>query len=213
MALVGAAAVGASAQAATFHFVNITGNNATNAAIGEAQFAVDVTDAGSGMVSFLFTNTSPDMSAPDPASITQTYWDDAAGVLSSISLIDDTVTSGVSFSEGGAPPDLPGGDDITPAFGADFRATADAPPPVNGVNPGEELAVFFNLTDGTVFDDVIAAMMSGGLRVGVHSQAIGPNEDSESFITTGNAVPLPTAAGMGVLSLIGLGTARRRRLD
>ena len=49
--------VASAASAVTLGFSNITGNNATDAAIGEAQLSVDVTDAGGGLVDFKFNNT------------------------------------------------------------------------------------------------------------------------------------------------------------
>jgi len=43
----------------TYSFVNITNNDAGNAAIGQAQLFVEVDDPGDNRVVFTFTNTGP----------------------------------------------------------------------------------------------------------------------------------------------------------
>ena len=68
--------------ATTFSFQNITNNNATNAATGESQLFVNVTDAGPNLVSFYFGNIGPLAS-----SITDIYFD--SGPLLSISQINN----------------------------------------------------------------------------------------------------------------------------
>lgn len=45
------------ADADVFGFVNITNNDPLNAAAGEAQLSVAVTDSGGGQVLFTFSNT------------------------------------------------------------------------------------------------------------------------------------------------------------
>ena len=57
--------------------------------------------------------------------------------IGAIASIDGS--SGVSFSEGGSPPVLPGGNGPTYSFDPTFRARANNPAPKNGVNPGESL--------------------------------------------------------------------------
>ena len=60
-----------SASAYSYNFYGITHTNLTNEAIAEAQITVEVTDAGSNQVSFLFTNN-----VGDACSITDVYFDD-----------------------------------------------------------------------------------------------------------------------------------------
>lgn len=186
------------ADAATYSFTGVTNNNATNTTTGQNQLSVDVLDLGSGNISFTFAN-----SGPLASSIADVYWDDRAGVLGTMGTI--TASSGVSFSQGAAPPNLPGGNSI----GFSATASADSNPPVqpNGVNPGEWLTIVWSLISGATYADVIAALnlggsQSGSLRIGLHVQGFA-NGGSESFVNNTPApVPVP-AAGLLLLGALG----------
>jgi hypothetical protein len=190
----------------TYSFINITNNDALNAAIGEAQLLVELGDLIGNQVTFTFSNTGPEAS-----SITQVYFDD--GGLLSFASIDDSL-AGVEFSQGASPPELPGGNTVVPAFMTTTGLSFGSDPPVqpNGVNPGEWLAITFGVNPSTNLQEQIA---SGALRIGIHVQAIGSG-GSEAFIlggpVGGNAsIPAPGAivlAGIGV-GIIGL--MRRHR--
>jgi hypothetical protein len=198
-ALGGALLQAAPASAVLIGFDCLTNNIAGDCAIGEAQLFVDVTDAGGGQVSFLFTNTGADLS-----SITDVYFDD--GTLLGIATIDES--AGVSFSQGASPPDLPGGAEASPPFQvtAGFLADSDPPAQPSGVNPGEWLEIVFDLGGGGTFADVLAELTDGTLRIGIHVQGY-QSGGSESLIN----VPVPEP---GTIALIGLGLAaiaRRRR--
>ena len=66
------------------------------------------------------------------------------------------------------------------------------------MNQGEALGVLFNLISGQTYANVISALnlslatpgvdVSGGLRIGIHVQAIGTVGDSESFVNGGDGV-------------------------
>ena len=192
-------------------FTNISGNNATNAQTGETQLSLTVRDLMNGNIEFVLSN-----SGPLASSITDAYWDDAdPGLLADLISIDNTV-SGVNFAEGGAPPNLPAGNNATPSFSADFLATATNPsggPNGNGVNPSESVGITFELAPNIVFDDIDDALSSGALRVGIHVQSFA-NGGSESFINDTPDTPIvPTpSAALGGLAMLGvLGGARRRR--
>lgn len=203
--LISASAVATQSQAVTYGFDCITGNMAGDCSIGEAQLTVDVTDAGSGQVLFTFNN-----SGPDALSITDVYFDDGSSAsISGIASIDNS-DPGVDFSLDAAPPDLPGGNSITPAFNATVGLTADSNPPTqpNGVNPGESLGILVDLNDGVSYVDLLSDIVSGDLRIGIHVQGYDTG-GSESFI---NNVPVPAAVwlfGSGLLGLVGV--ARRKR--
>lgn len=156
-------------------FVNITGNNATDAAVGEAQLLVQITDIGSDQVLFTFLNTGPEAS-----SITDVYFDD--GALLGIAFIDDSDPS-VSFSQLAAPGNLPGGELLDPPFEVTGGFSADSDPAVvqNGVNPGESLGIGFDLLTGKTFDDVLISLSDGSLRIGIHVQGF-DDGGSESFV-------------------------------
>ena len=194
--------------APTYSFVNITNNNAGNAAIGEAQLFVELLDPGSSQVTFMFTNTGPEAS-----SIADVYFDD--GALLGIASIDDSLP-GVEFSQNAIPPDLPGKNNVTPSFDTTAGFSADSDPPVqlSGVNPAEWLGITFNLQAGRGFDDVVTDMATGALRIGIHVQGFA-NVGSESFINNGEhcngKIPAPGAVILGSIGIGCINYLRRRR--
>lgn len=209
-------AYGASpASALILSFENISANSVGDAAIGEAQLFVDITDPGSNRVSFRFFNTGPLAS-----SITDVYFDD--GTLLGIAQLidaDDGIggDAGVDFSQGASPPNLPAANNVTPAFQttAGFLADSDPPAQPNGVNPGEQLIVIFDLLAGKTFADTLAALdlggATGGLRIGIHVQGFASG-GSETFVNNGRVtVPEPGTLGLMSIGLLGIGFAVRRR--
>jgi PEP-CTERM motif-containing protein len=188
------------ALATSFSFGCITNNLAGDCAIGEAQLSVNVTSPAAGQIRFDLSNVGA-----NAAVIAGVYWDDSGSALlgSIASIVDGT---GVSFSANGSPPVLPGGASISPAFVVGFRVNADSPPPMNGVGPGETLGVIFDLKSGVTPADVLAAMNSGALRVGLHVIAFASG-GSESFV---NNVPEPTSALLLGAGVFGLAALRQR---
>lgn len=200
-----------------YSFKNITNNSSTDAAIGEAQFSVEVTDASTTSAqkaSFTFWNT-----ATKKASITDVYFEDTTP-QSLLSISDISYSSGVSFSQLAKPEELPGGNNLSPAFKTTHGFSADSDPPVvpNGVNAsGEWLTITFTLTSGTKFLDVIDELEVAGIRIGIHAQGFAGG-GSESFVAPGGSVavvPVPPSALLGATGgvLVALGIIRRRRLQ
>jgi len=176
-------------------FSCITGDNATQCGIGEAQFSATLADLGSGKVSITFANSGPAASF-----IGRVYIDDDAGAFASIASITNW-SSGASYTDfesGGSPPNLPGGNTVTPTFTATARAAADSPGTGNGgADPGESFALILSLNGGVVFADVQSALDGGTIRLGIHGQGLGEGTGlggSESFVSGGGpAVPEPSA--------------------
>jgi hypothetical protein len=194
------------AAALMLGFENITGNDAGNAAIGEGQLSVDVTETGDGGVSFLFANSGPEQST-----ITHIYFDE--GVTLDASTLTIAGDSGVEFSLDDREGNLPGGNSLDSEFETMLSVGADAPSPKNGVNPGEGVTLSFASLN---FQALTDALNSGLLRVGIHVQNFA-NGGSESFITTTNIeIPPPQIDEPGSLlifgaGVIGVAVLRRRR--
>jgi hypothetical protein len=157
-------------------------------------FTAEVNDLG-GTVQFVF-------SAP-AGTISEVYFDDAAGVLGTFTGLYTGTSAGVEFEVGADPANLPAGNTISPPFNVtdSFQATSQA----NGVDFGEFLGIVFNLT-GT-YGDVTDALDDGSLRLGLHVQDL-LNGNSESFVT-----PIPGALllfGSGLVGLVGIGRRKFR---
>lgn len=164
----------------TFSY-SCTNNIAADVAGSIGQFSVVVTDLGGSQASFTFYNIGTFQS-----SITDIYFDD--GVLLGIATVING--PGVNFSQGASPPDLPGGNNCVPPFDvtAGFLADSDPPAQPNGVNNtstgSEYVTIVFNLIGTGLWDDLIAQLQSGELRIGIHVQGYASG-GSESFVTGG----------------------------
>ncbi|MFB2896286.1 PEP-CTERM sorting domain-containing protein [Aerosakkonemataceae cyanobacterium BLCC-F50] len=206
------------AKALQFTFDNITNNNPDNAAAGESQLFLNVTDAaGTENLSatqavFKFSNVGSAAS-----SITQIYFDNSSA-LGSIAGISDSGV-GVDFSVATGNLNLPAGNNVN--FNEDFGVKANNPVQPMGVNPGEWVSVLFNLNAGQTLQNVFSDLASGALRVGFHVQGFA-NGGSEAFVNNPPSVtpPPPSAsvpepATMAGLGLVGasLMASRRRKLN
>ena len=209
-----ALAAAAGADAGTYSFVNITNNNAADAAAGESQLRVDVDAYGTNQVLFTFYHVGSTRMA-----ITDVYFDDGTllGLADLIDADQNGGDSGVDFSTGASPGNLPGGNGVGFQATAGFTADSDAPTFHNGVAPGETLGVIFDLKAGKTYASVLEALAigfpEGGLVIGVHVQGF-EGGGSEAFITNGGGmeiVPLPAGVTLGAAGLAPLALRRRRR--
>lgn len=177
-------------QAATILFSQITSNGTENPS---AQLSAEVSDS-SGQVLFEFINAN--ISGALASRISEVYWDDDLGLLSNGPVVDASSTSaGVNLSMIPATPnDLPSGGSA--GFMADYSAgrASGMGGAANGVDPGEQAGFLF---DGTL-SDVLDALDSGDLRLGMHVTGIGAGGKSESLVS--GTVPEPTS-----LLLVSLG--------
>jgi len=200
------------AHATTLDFFCITDNNAADCAIGEDQLSVDVVDIGGDQVLFNIINNGP----VDEAIVRQFYFDSDATLSNIATLVDadDGIggDAGVDFSIDASPPDLPGGNSISPRFDATagFLGDADTPQPnMKGIGAGETLGIIFDLQAGMSYADVITDLATGDLRIGLHVQAFASG-GGESFVN--NPVPVPASLWLFGSDLLGLiGIARRRK--
>jgi hypothetical protein len=171
---------------------------AFNGDVSDLNLYVEVADGGTGQINFSFYNQSLIDSA-----IARIYFDDDAGALLSIL---DIAGDGTSFSQPARPKNLPAGRSLRPAFDAieQLSIAAVAPPPKNGINPGEHTTVVFRLSDGFGPGDVAAALNEGALRIGLHVIAL-PDGSSVS------AINIPEPGTLVILTLAALSVARKAR--
>jgi hypothetical protein len=194
------------ARALLLPFYNLTGNSAVDAAIGEAQLSVDVTDPLGGenlaatQALFTFANAGP-----EACSIAGVYFDD--GTLLGIAEVRNG--AGVDFSDQGTatPPVLPGRMLLDPPFvtTSGFLAGAGNPAPEKGVNPGEWVGILFDLQEGQTLQNVFDDLGDRDLRIGIHVIAFADG-GSESFTNVPEPATLLLLGG-GLLGLAG----RRRK--
>lgn len=180
----------------TYSFYRITSNNVENVA---PQLSVEVIDGGSGNVTFKFKNN-----VGIASSITDIYLGDSVFFV----IPDDgtqtgiDTSAGVSFSWGANPGHLPGWDSVAVNISAD----SDTPHlEQKGVDATDEwLKLTLYLEDNYVYNDIIKALDSDDLWIGLHVQSIGTAGGSDSFVSDGrnNIVPAP-----GAVVLAGIGTA------
>jgi hypothetical protein len=183
----------ASLDTQTYGFYNITNNSTADADIGESQLSVQVSDCGTELVSFKFSNEGP-----DDCVITEIYFQD--GSILGFASIDESLP-GVDFKEAGSinPKNLPGGKSIMPQFTAvtAFSIESLNPGPKWGVGPGEWVEVVYSLQSGKAYMDIIEELNTEPLRIGIHVQSYADG-GSESFVNT------PEPATMVLLGLGGL---------
>lgn len=220
LALVGAIALfSGRAEAASYTFSYCFDNNSGMCGTIAAQMTVDVTNAGTingaQYADFKFINA---VTATSASSVTDIYFD-AGGFLKNLSVHNQTTDTGVNFKAGAAKPwDPPGGNNANPVFEVSSRAGARDPQPDNALNSADDyLTLRLQLASGKTFDDIINALDLGpdsgaGIRIAAHVQAIGSNEQSDTFICCGGGgTPTPEPGSLALFGLAALGAAYRVR--
>lgn len=217
----------------TYSFSRITANAAVDISpafslrVFDASMAFSETgqNIGSEQVGFRFLKTSN-----LDGSISEIYFDGGTNgepLLTLSSVINNIgLGTATSFSGGSASPgNLPGGNSIFPQFAASSGFVADRGNgnPSNGVDQvGESVAIVFDLIDfanmiddvdfdddmDVDFDDLVAALNTDFLRVGMHVVSIG--NESDSFVSTTDAT-IPEPSSFVVWGLLGIICANRSR--
>lgn len=202
--------VAASDAGVVYSFSNITNNNPSNVNVAP-QLRMTVSDGGS-FVSFAFDNA-----ATVSSSVARIFFDsnDALGALLRLASPFPSLSysSGVQFSRDANPGTLPGGNSL--GFDTDYSVSARNPKPSWGLNDANDLlTIKFTLAPSASHGDVLAALDSGALRVGMHVIAIGQASKSDGFLNNPNTNAPPTlvpAPAAGLLGVIGLGLLGLRR--
>jgi hypothetical protein len=225
--LAGAPAARAETISLGFDIIPSTASAVAQQAEGQFQVQVSNDNVGPGQALYTFLNVGTIAS-----SITDIYFQDGTllGIANIVNQPDPNSQGYLTyFGNGAAPGNLPGGMTLDPAFtpvvGVNFFSVDSNTPQPMGVNPGERLAVLFNLLPGLNFDSVKQALVTPppsttanpSLRIGIHVQGM-PGGVSASYINerptppTGSTVPLPATvwAGLALMGMIGAKRLRRR---
>lgn len=187
------------ASAATYGFTCIT-SGLPCTTIGNAdQLQVDITNPSGAAVRFFFTNAGG-----IDTSVRNIYWDSSLLSYSSPTIVNG---SGTSFVANGNPGNLPAGETLAPPFASDFNVSATPPPPVDGINAGENLAVTLSLAPNVTFQQLLASI-GGETRIGLNIAAVGG-----SLVIDGSptVIPVPAALPLMFAGLVGLCFVARRR--
>ena len=230
------AVLGLEAQAMHYGFNAITSNDPSgnNTLIGESQLFFDVSRPTANQVLFHFENIGP-----HDSSLTHIYFDDQH-MVGLLGIAKIAGSSGVHFTRPANPAELSGGATLilpfTTTFDSDgiaFSADSDEPDIYgNGVNSGEWLDVVFNLADSAEFSEIMTALNSTVLRIGIQMQSLEqlsgdgaagliqnslsdptPEIFAESYVNRARPEPVPDASGTVLLLstvMIGIESLRRR---
>lgn len=182
------------ANALALSFDCITDNSATDCGIATSQLSVTIDALGASQVRLALSNEGP-----SAAVYTRILFD--GSVLASIAAIGDSPPA-VDFAVA-TPGTLPGGNGNPYQFSADLEAAAVSPAPHRGVGPDESLTLDLAIAPGFDFDDVVAALANGSLRIGLHVQSFASG-GSESVLN----VPVPEPGTFALLAIGLLGLAR-----
>jgi hypothetical protein len=181
---------------------------------GASSIQMNVDSGGAGQVTFTFTNQ-----ALTGYSVTDIYFD-AGSILGFSGGAKSDV--GASFDQFALPAELPNADDY--GFKTSPGLSFDSAPENridSGLSLGQSMSVTFDLNSGGGLDEVVDAIDSGDLRVGIYVQGMHKGEvTGNSYLNASSPdgppadqpahAPLPGAYVLGAIGLGCVGYFRRR---
>jgi len=203
LAVAGVAALSAvsAAPASAFSFVNIVGGDTPGDAYKNS-FSFDVLNLGESVI---FNIKNSGNAAAPSMFISKVLFDDN-GYLSAPSLYDTNIGE-VAFSGGASKDQLPqGGKNFTTDYAFSRNPGAGN---AYGIQAGESLAVRFT----GKYNNVIYALNSGALKVGLHVQAL-PNGQSDSYLSSSSGNTQDTPEPLTMLAAgaaVGFGTMFKKQ--
>ncbi len=197
------------ASAATYGFTCITSGLPCTTVGTTDQARVDITNPTGSQVQFLFTNTGSIVTG-----ISSIFFDSSLLAYGSPTIVNGT---GVNFTTGSNPSNLPVGNTLNPPFVSDFAVSATPPAPQNAVEQGETLTVRLTLAPSVTYNQFLASI-GGATRIGLNMTSVGGELVIDSTPIGGinpdpNVVniPVPGALPLMVAGLIAMGAVVRRR--
>ena len=225
-------------QATTYSFDKISSNNDVDLV---PQLSVDVTDVSGGVEFTFWNNVGETSSVTDiyfDLGLDADVLLSSSSVFSSISIVADSDgygssdytradslvdTTNVDFSDGAKTAVLPGGNGNVLNFESNYDAGAKVK---KGLNASGEFVTFLAILGNDFsYKDFIDGLSFGTYAIGLKLQAIDgactepsdydtegkcPN-DSSTYLTPPNVVPVPAAAWLFGTALFGFAAATRRK--
>ena len=171
-------------EAITLGFTRVTSNSAVDIS---DDLTLEVMNGGPSTVQFSFSKGNM-----YDGFITQIYFEDSNGLLSSIGFSAGLSTPEVVYDSPATPGHPPG---VNP-FDTDFSFDPNNPQPKNGISAGEIGTFIGTFESPADFDDLKDAIEEGEFRVALHAQGL-LNDESDSFVT--ELIPEP---GVSILSAV-----------